>query len=298
MILGGVSVLARRIPGTPWRLLYAPRGPVCDPRDVSVLEELTEGLRRLGQETGAYAVVADPAVPITDTRYVSNMAALGWTLRPEAEGFETIQAQHVALLTLSGKTEDELLRGMKQKTRYNLRLAARRGVAVRAFGREGLGMFCALMRETAVRDGFIARPRAYYETLLSALGDRAKLFLAFVGDEPVAGAIAVHDGKTAWYLYGASGNRHRDCMASYLVQWEMIRWAMAHGCAAYDFRGVPKDADGKLAGLKRFKCGFGAEVVTYVGELRLTVRPAASVLMRLWLPLLRKAGLLWAKLRR
>ena len=298
VICGGVSVLCRSIPGTPFRLLYAPRGPVCFPDEVSVLEELTEGLRRLGREQRAAVVLTDPAVPSSDARFRQNMLQLGWGLRPEAEGFETIHAQHVALLALSGRTEAELLAGMKQKTRYNVRLAQRRGVTVRRFGREGLGMFCRLMRETAQRDGFVARPRAYYAAVLESLGEQAQLFLAFVGDEPVAGAIAAHDGRTAWYLYGALGNRHRECMASYLVQWEMLCWARGHGCAWYDFRGVPRENAGPLAGLRRFKCGFGAEVVTYIGELRLVISPVGYAWTRLWLPLLRRAGLLLARLRR
>ena len=75
-------------------------------------------------------------------------------------------------------------------------------------------------------------------------------------------------GDKAWYLYGASSNRHRNLMPNYLIQWEMIRWAREQGCTLYDFRGVSGDLneDNPLYGLYRFKKGFGGEFTEFIGE--------------------------------
>ena len=280
-LCAAMAVLIRPVPGTPWRLLYAPRGPVCNTHDAAALRELTEGVRVLARQERACALKLDPDVPMEDAEFRAIMERLDYRLAPETGGFERIQPQHVARLDLCGKTKTDLLAGMKQKMRYNIRLAERRGVEVRVCGAEALDDFHALMRVTGARDGFCIRPKAYFARMLDALGAHARLYMAYADGAAIAGAIAAQYGNKTWYLYGASANVHRDKMPNYLLQWRMIEWALEAGCDVYDFRGVAAEqpADPALAGLWRFKSGWGAAHVTFVGEYELVVRPAANAVV-------------------
>lgn len=297
-LVGGASVLLRRVPGTPWKLLYAPRGPVCDPRDREALSTLTDGFRALARRERGYQLTMDPDVSITDTEFQSAMAELGYQLLPETWAFDRIQPQHLARIDLRGRSEAEVLAAMKQKTRYNIRLAERRGTVIRVCGEEALQEFYALMRETGQRDGFAVRPKRYFSRILSSLGTHARLYMAYYENVPIAGAIAAQYGDQTWYLYGASSSKHREQMPNYLLQWHMIRWAIEGGCAVYDFRGVSGgQADVKTMGLWRFKSGFGAQLQSLVGEYELPLKPAVCSLMKILVPAMRSASLFLAGLR-
>ncbi len=298
VLTGGLSVLLRRVPGTPWKLLYAPRGPVCDVHDAETLSAITKGVRDLARREHGYMLKLDPDVPLDDGVFQNEMSELGYRLLPETWAFERIQPQHLARIDLRGKTEADVLTGMKQKTRYNIRLALRRGTEVRICGIEALDEFYEIMRETGRRDGFAVRPKRYFSRLLSCLGTDARLYMAYYEGEPIAGAIAARYGNQTWYLYGASSSCHREQMPNYLLQWHMICWALESGCEIYDFRGVSGGQEReKTMGLWRFKSGFGAQLQSLVGEYELPLRPAVCAVMRVLLPALRRAALLWASVR-
>ena len=118
--------------------------------------------------------------------------------------------------------------------------------------------------------------------LLRNLGEHARLYMAYWEGKPLAGAIAIQYGDKTWYLYGASSGQHRDKMPNYLLQWEMIRWALAGGCRLYDFRGVSGGygENRPIEGLYRFKAGFRGELVELMEEQDLVLRPASYCLMR------------------
>lgn len=298
VLTGGVSVLLRRVPFTPWKLLYAPRGPVCDPSDKETLAAITRGIRELAKRERGYLFKTDPDVLLCDDAFQRSMASLGYRLLPETWAFERIQPQHLARIDLRGKNEAQVLSGMKQKTRYNIRLAERRGTEIRVCGLEALDAFYEIMLETGKRDGFAVRPKRYFERMLSSLGNHARLYMAYYADKPIAGAIAAQYGNQMWYLYGASSARHREQMPNYLLQWQMIRWAIASGCDVYDFRGVSGgQEENKVMGLWRFKGGFGAELQSLVGEYELPIKPAVCALMKVLVPLMRGAALKLAELK-
>ena len=137
------------------------------------------------------------------------------------------------------------------------------------------------MQATGQRDHFQVRGREYFHALLRAMGEDARLLMACHGDSPIAGAIEVFCGEKAWYLYGASSNDHRNLMPNYLLQWEMIRWAVEKGCRVYDFRGVSGDVseDNPLYGLYRFKKGFGGDFTEFVGEMDLVLNKPIYTLL-------------------
>lgn len=285
------SVLERRLPGL-GPLLYAPRGPIVDWNDAAAVAAIFEALRELARERRAIALKLDPAVPKASSACAQALRANGFRPLETGSGFEGVQPRFVMRLPLGGRSEEDLLAAMTSKTRYNIRLAERRGVLVRSGERADLRPFYDLLLETARRDRFVVRAFDYFERMWDTCiaPGLARLWLAELDGELLAGTIAFLIGDTAWYLYGASSGRRRDAMPSHAVQWRMIRWALASGCAVYDFRGVSGDLrpENPLYGLYRFKKGFGAELVEFVGEWDRAWRPAAYWLARRGIPLARR----------
>ena len=298
-IAGGMSVLARRFP-TGTSLLYAPRGPVCDLFDRAVFDDLMAGVKALAQKHRAHLFKIDPDIAESG-ELLALMASRGFSRFTGGEGFETIQARFNYRLYIDGRSEDEIFMSISQKTRYNIRVAIKHGVEVRVCGPESLDDFVRIMRTTGERDGFSTRPKSYFEGMLSSLGNHCRLYMAFYQGEAVAGAIATNFAGRACYIYGASDNAHRNVMPNYLVQWEMIKWALETGCAVYDFQGVSgriTQEDDHLYGLYRFKKGFNGQLDELCGEFDYTFRPVAAKLADLAVDAAEKLRALKRRLRR
>ena len=287
-IKGAMSVLIRKMPGTPYTLMYAGRGPVCDLDDKETMAEILEGAKELAKKFKSYVLKLDPAITSDQTEYMQMMKELGFILAPKAPNFENIQPQYVMRLHIGGMTEDEVMASFKSKTRYNIRLAKKKGVQVKICGTEAIHDFYKLMVVTGERDEFMTRPEEYFVQMLESMGDRMRLYMAYSPDgEPIAGTIAGFLGDKVWYFYGASSNQHRNLMPNYLIQWEMIRWAIENHCNIYDFRGISGDLseDNHLYGLYRFKSGFNAVFTEYVGEYRYVFHPLAYKFIENAMPL-------------
>ncbi len=286
------SILERRLPGL-GPLLYAPRGPVVDWDDAPATEAALAALVAFAHRRRAVALKVDPGVPRDHPGCAAALRRHGWRPLRAGLSFEGVQPRFHMQLSLRGKDETALLGAMHHKTRYNVRVAERRGVAVRAGTGADIPAFYAILRETAARDRFLVRGISYFEAMWRECLGRGLgwLLLAEADGELLAGAIIFRMGNTAWYLYGASSNRRRELMPAYAVQWEAIRRARREGCAVYDFRGVSGDLseDNPLYGIYRFKKGFGAELLELVGEWDRPVRPLAYLLARRALPLARQA---------
>jgi lipid II:glycine glycyltransferase (peptidoglycan interpeptide bridge formation enzyme) len=190
---------------------------------------------------------------------------------------EVISPEYSFLLDLN-VSEEDLLAQMHKKTRYNIRLAQRKGVDIGVYNStEGAEQFVRLMTETARRDGFASHSEAYYKKLItSGLVD---VYLAKVGDEYVAGALIHHCHKQAVYLHGASSHEHRALMAPYLVQWQAILDAKIKGLELYDFWGVQGQTEkASWAGFTRFKHGFNihGQDTQYKGAFLVVYRPVLT----------------------
>lgn len=280
-VKGAMLVLIQRVPVLGVTFLYAPRGPVCDFEDEATLAELTEGVRMLAKKHRAYQFKMDPDVRASDAAFIALAQKLGYTYSKGGDNFETIQPRFNYRLNTEGRTEDELFASLTQKTRYNVRVALKHGVTVKVCGPEMLDEFVRIYRTTGERDGFNTRPKSYFERMLAALGDACRLYMGFYEGKAIAGAISTqYAGKTC-YVYGASDNAHRNVMPNYLVQWEMIRWAVEGGCSVYDFQGVSGvlDESNPLYGLYRFKRGFNGELVELAGEFDILFKPVTNGLI-------------------
>ncbi len=210
-VIGACSFLIRKVPSLPYTLMYAGRGPVCDVHDTAVLSAITEGAKALAKKYKSYCLKIDPDVLSSDTEFADAMKSLGYTLRDPGKNFSGIQPRYVFRLYLDGRDEETVLGSSHSKTRYNIRVAERKGVEVKIVGKEEAGVFAKLMMETGVRDGFVVRSQDYFEKMLDHLGEHARLYMAYTAEGvPVAGTLAVHYGDKVWYLYGASSNAHRN----------------------------------------------------------------------------------------
>lgn len=280
-VIAAAQVLARRPARPAPPLLYAPRGPVFDATDAAALDALVREIR--AQAGSAFMLKCDPPVEESSPE-AKALEHAGFTTATEA-GFGGVQPKAVMVLDLE-PTPDELLAGFHSKWRYNVRVAERKGVEVSQAERDELPAFYELLVETARRDNFLIRGRPYFETLFEHLepGGHIAMFLARFEGRSVAGAVCMGFGPRLTYVYGASSSEHRNVMPNHLMQWHMIRWAKQQGYAIYDFRGVSPVRNGEpveptLAGLNRFKEGFGARYVEYAGTFDLPLRP---VVYRAW----------------
>lgn len=253
---GAMLALISRAPILRRPYLYVPRGPaVADPASPA-LAALCARADMEARRRGAFMLKVEPGVPDGDTAWLDALARLGF----RRNRFAT-HPRRSWMLDIR-PSEEELLAGMKEKWRYNIRLSGRKGVQVReAHAPEDVETFYRLYQETAARDGFFIHPQQHYADLLRLYGERdaAVLLLAEYDATPIAGLIAVRCGSVTTYMFGASSNLHRNRMPNHLLQWTAIRWAKAHGCTIYDFRAIAEvlDPAEDLYSLYTYKQGFG-----------------------------------------
>ncbi len=283
-IIGSICVWIRKMPIF-GNMMYSSRGPVCDIHDKKVLEQLTDGIKELGKKYNAFVLRIEPDIKKDDQEFRKIVEEIGYKIKDDAKDFkDEIQPRFVFRLDIKGKTEDEVLAGCHQKTRYNIRLAKRKGVVVKEGTREDLKDFHKIMIETGSRDGFIIRSLDYFEKMYDELAPKhMKLLMAYYENKPISGIIPIMYGNKTWYLYGASSNQHRNLMPNYLLQWEMIRQAIQNKCDIYDFRGVSGvvDETHPQYGLYRFKKGFGAEFTEFIGEVYWPFKPLTYKLYKI-----------------
>jgi peptidoglycan pentaglycine glycine transferase (the first glycine) len=281
-VMAGASVLFRRLPFGLGTLAYIPKGPLVDWDNALLVSALFDGLNKLCRARRAFALKLEPDIA-ENTQYPIPAFE---TLCPSSP----VQPRRTILLDLT-KTEDELLAAMHQKTRYNIRLAARKGVVVREGLENDLPAFYALTQVTGARDNFGVHSADYYRAAFESFAPHgwARLLVAEVHEagidpKPIAAIMVFAFGNKAWYMYGASGDEHRERMPNHALQWEAIRWAKSKGCATYDLWGVPDEDEATLEaqylerneglwGVYRFKRGFGGRLVRYIGAFDRVYNP-------------------------
>lgn len=274
--IAAISILKRKIPVIGKTIFYAPRGPVFDIEDEKVLDFLLGAVKTLAKEHKAIFLKIDPDIKAENEPFRQMLLKRGFKSAETGEGFEGVQPKYVFRLDIT-PDEDTLMANMHNKTRYNIRLASRKGVTIKEGRKEDLPEFYRILKETCERDKFLVRSYSYFEDMWTYLVEtgKAKYFMAEYEGAFIAGTLAFIYGDKVWYIYGASSNEHRNVMPNYLIQWTMIQWAKANGCTMYDFRGVPGDVgeDHPLYGLVKFKRGFNGEYTQFVGEYDLVYQP-------------------------
>ena len=185
-----------------------------------------------------------------------------------------IFATQTILLDLT-KSEEELLAGMRQKTRYNVRLAEKKGAVVEERNdEEGLEIFLKLQKETAKRQGFFVHPDSYYQSVWEVLHPKgmAHLLIAKVENTPVVAWMLLKYQETFYYPYGGSSTEFKKYMASNLMMWEAIKLGKRLGCKVFDMWGATGDEKDPWYGFTRFKLGYGGELVSSPGAYDLILK--------------------------
>lgn len=263
-------------------VLYAPKGPLMDWTNEPLRTRVLNDLQSFAKKQGAIFLKLDPdvilgrGVPDSEGDVPENSGqAVMSDLRRRGWGYSSdqIQFRNSVLVDLTA-AEDEILMRMKPKTRYNVRLAGKKGVTVRV-GTEGdLPALYKMYAETSVRDGFVIRNEDYYMTVWKLFmrptvnGQPSTVpLIAEVDGEPVAAIFLFMFAGRGYYVYGMSRNAHREKMPTYLLQWEAMRHAKTNGCIAYDLWGAPEvfDESDSMWGVYRFKEGLGGDVVRTLG---------------------------------
>jgi lipid II:glycine glycyltransferase (peptidoglycan interpeptide bridge formation enzyme) len=272
----GAQLLIRQIvPGV--RIAYVPRGPL-GPWG-AMLEDIAEAAR----SAGAFVLILEPDAGDAEAGHLDGY---GFARSPR-----TIQPSTSLRVDLRDP-EDQILARMHQKTRYNIGLAARRGVTVRPW--EDPEAFAAMLRATGDRQGFGVHTPGYYRDAYDLFHPRgeAEILLAEKDGERLGALMVFGVGTSSWYLYGASTTARRELMATYLLQWEAMCWARRRGAAWYDLWGVPDASLNELEagfetrrdglwGVYRFKRGFGGEWFQTSGAWERPLRPGIHRLYRL-----------------
>jgi lipid II:glycine glycyltransferase (peptidoglycan interpeptide bridge formation enzyme) len=269
------------------RILYVPKGPLLDWRDADLRSTVLKDLVGLAREQKAIFVKIDPDVRLgvglpgissedensLGRLVCESMSRTGWRMSEEQ-----IQFPNTIVIDLRHEL-DALLEAMKQKTRYNIRLAERKGVVIRLSQGQDWDQLLAMYAKTADRDGFVIRDEEYYKTLWRTFfeADLLDALIAEVDGQAVAGVIIFRFGRGAWYMTGMSSPLHRDKMPNHLLQWEAIRRARSCGIETYDMWGAPDrmDESDPLWGVYRFKEGFGGQFVRHAGAWDFPIRPAS-----------------------
>ena len=260
-------------------ILYSPKGPLLDWSNVSLRNRVLDDLQSFAKKKGAIFLKIDPdlvlgtgipsgendiPVPMGEV-VVSELKRRGW-----GYSSDQIQFKNTVMVDLNA-TDEELLARMKQKTRYNIRLAEKKGVVVRVGAQKDLGLLYKMYAETSVRDGFVIRDEGYYQTVwnlfMTSRSPSCEPLLAEVDGEPVAAIFVFYFAGHAYYVYGMSRNAHREKMPTYLLQWEALKRARARDCHVYDLWGAPDvfDESDSMWGVYRFKEGLGGQVVRTLG---------------------------------
>ena len=253
--LATVTLISKTLFGgfTYW---FCPRGPIIDCRlaiddSRSIFEFIVANLKKIAREEKIIFLRFEPSfkpVSSDDFKLVQSV---------------DIQPSQTNVLNLN-KDEAELLSAMHQKTRYNLRLAEKKGVQIILARKVDFDDWWQLLKTTGQRDGFRLHSENYYKKMLAL--NFAKLYLAKKDKQVLAGILVIQFGDMATYVHGASANEGRSLMAPYLLQWVAIKEAKQAGFKYYDFYGVDKI---KWPGVSRFKEGFGGQFIAYPGTFDL-----------------------------
>jgi peptidoglycan pentaglycine glycine transferase (the first glycine) len=280
-------------------VMYVPKGPLLDWNDASLRKRVLQDLKEYAQKHAAIFIKIDPDLEIgggipgstgayesqLGLRVMDELKADGWQFSEEQ-----VQFRNTLLIDLQ-QPEAELMGNMKQKTRYNVNLAKRKGVNVRMGTPADFDLLFRMYAETSVRDGFVIRNEAYYREVWSSFmanqptlqSDQpmAEALVAEVDGIAVAGVIIFQFARKAWFLYGMSKVTQRDKMPNYLLQWEAIKRCKAAGCTTYDLWGAPDEfqESDPLWGVYRFKEGLGGNVQRNLGAWDL---PTNRMLYRLY----------------
>lgn len=284
-IVAAAQILRRGAPHLPLslaHLAYIPKGPVLDWTHPQQSHLFLTLLNTYLRKHGALTLQIEPGQEIGTP---SADLILKQLQHLHASPCRAIQPLRTIILDLA-PDEQTLLTQMKEKWRYNIRLATRKGVTTRvASSPDDVRAWYAIYQTTSERDQFGIHTLDYYLQFWKLLAGHTRLLLAEANGTLLAGIFVSLFAGQATYLYGASSNEQRQLMPNYLLQWEAIRWAKQQGAHLYDFWGIPDtdNPDEAMAGVYRFKRGWGGRITQFIGGQEIVYRPLLTRIAQKWL---------------
>lgn len=249
----GVKIYFHRIPLLPFTVAYIPRA------DVKIAPEL----KKLCQNEQAIFIKVEPNSDISNFKLASRF--------PETQISNSLLPRHTIYIDLA-KSEEELLKEMHEKTRYNIRLAEKKGVVVKQS--DDIETFIKLLNQTETRQGFYSHYPDYYRKLWQIV--KPTILMAYVSENPVAAIMLFHFEKVLYYPYGGSDPNFKEYMAPSLLHWEAIKLGKKLGCKTYDLWGTykySKDETDPWFGIYRFKSGFGGTEIDFPPTFDVSLSP-------------------------
>ncbi|MBU1062971.1 MAG: peptidoglycan bridge formation glycyltransferase FemA/FemB family protein [Patescibacteria group bacterium] len=229
---------------------FCPRGPAIVKSEKlevkSVMEFLFNEIKKIAKDERAIFLRFEPQFKIQNLKF-------------KIQKTIDIEPSKTLVLNLK-KTEENLLKEMHQKTRYNIRLAEKKGVEFIIADINRFEDFWRLASQTSERDNFCLHDKNYYRQMIET--DGVKLFFIKYKEKFIATGIFSFFGDTVTYLHGASANFDRNVMAPFFLHWQCIKLAKRQGYNYYDFNGIDEK---KWPGVTRFKKGFGGFELNFSG---------------------------------
>ncbi len=274
-IIGAMQIMIKKIPFFNVSFMYSPRGMICDYHSKEVIAMIMEKVNDIQKRYNGFMLKIDPMINIKDTISIDNLIDYGFKYKINQSNNDTVQCISNYILDISNKSENEVFNSFHKKWRYNIRLSERKGVKCSHYGIEKLDDFYNLMIETTKRDKFNIRSKEYFAKIINCMGENCRLYMCYYNNIALSGAITINYGGRVSYLYGASTEKYRNLMPNYLMQWNMIKWAIETNCKIYDFMGIPfyDDETHPNYGVYRFKKGFNGEIINYAGEFNYIYYP-------------------------
>ncbi len=280
-LISGYTVSFKKLPRLKYTIGKCLRGPIIN-------FDMVANLKKIADENNAIFIKLEPDVP---EFFFEN----GTEKRPYYPQIDTSQVRpspkslffpYSFILDISSSEED-LLKAMHEKTRYNIRLANRHGVEVKEESNpQGLKVYLDLQQLTTARQNFYLHTPKYFRDLWNQVGSTGmvKILNAYFQGKPIASAVVMILNKRLFYAYAASSNDNREVMAPHLVMWEAIRLGKSLGCTSFDMWGClgPNAKEFESGyGFHKFKQGFAGTLTQYVGTFDLVLKPQLYKLFNL-----------------
>jgi len=246
------------------RVLYVPRGPIIESENLEVLTKALRALQTFARKRKATCLRIEPEIASEDASWTEALATTGFDKAPR-----NIQFKGTMLLDLT-LSPTKLLESFKEKTRYNTKVAQKKGVKVLVSHQEkDLHVLYDLFRQTGIRKGYRVNPWQYYKTVWTKMIDagQAELFQAYHEEDLLSTIMPYVHGEHAWYTYNADTGIKRNLMGNTLALWEVILWLKSRGVTTFDLWGIPvtKEQSDSFTGVLRYKRGFSGKEVEWLG---------------------------------
>jgi len=266
-LISGFQITIHPLPHTKYAIIYLPRGPLPD-------KLMLQALEKIGREENAIFVKMEPAVQRGSGFENINQFLLKNKCRPGKPNFP----KYTFWLDLE-KNDEELLKAMHPKTRYNLRLSQKYGVEVKENNStEAFETHLELLFETTKRQGFYSHTKDYHRKMWETLypAGIAHLLLATYKGKPLVSWVLFVFNNILYYPYGGSSREHKEVMPSYAMMWETIQFGKRKKCKIFDLWGTPGPNPSPLNpwyGFHRFKLGFAPKLIEFIGTYDLVLNP-------------------------